>query len=134
LSNGPGKKVVLAKKLPPTEDSFNINLLRCIHQLILWRNAPNGAYPIPDPTKYGFEMERGRLRPKLMGQPPAAPELMNDLICLCHGTCHIGCVCLEYEQPCTAACVCEGLLDGGDTDCTNYFTLQAQDGDINGDG
>jgi hypothetical protein len=52
------KKVVLAKKLPPTEDSFNINLLCCIHQLILWRNAANGAYPIPDPTKYGFEMEK----------------------------------------------------------------------------
>ena len=35
------KKNVLLKKLPPTEDSFNLHLQRCLHQLKTWREATN---------------------------------------------------------------------------------------------
>jgi len=44
-----------------------------------------------------------------MIQPPAAPELLSDLVCYClPGSCDTGaCKCLENGQPCTMTCNCE---------------------------
>ena len=72
-----------------------------------------------------FEMENG-LKPKMMNESPAAPELLNDMICMCRPNgCHVGCVCLNNEQSCMAACNCEGVLDPLDDNsmCSNYYTL-----------
>jgi len=66
-----------------------------------------------NPTEFGYEKttDGTALTPKMMSQPPAAPELLNDLVCNCPpGSCDTGgCKCLENGQPCTAACNCEAL-------------------------
>ncbi len=46
-------------------------------------------------------------RPLLMSQQEAAPEILNDLICLCDNACTKDCTCENHDQPCTAACSCE---------------------------
>ena len=87
---------------------------------------------LPDPVDYGYEIVNNRLQAKPINQEPAAPELMNDMVCFCGpDACHEGCVCLENEQPCTAGCACEGVLyvDNADSDkqgtCTNIYTADA---------
>lgn len=66
-----------------------------------------------NPTEFGYEKttDGTALRPKMMSQPPATPELLNDLVCNCPPeSCDTGgCKCLENGQPCTAACNCEAL-------------------------
>ena len=118
-------KSIVAKKLPPTQDSFHLHVLRALFQLLIWRNAVVGVHDLPEPTDYGFEVDGDMLRPKLMSQSLAAPELLNEIICICpRNSCHTGCVCLNNEQSCTAACDCEGALDPleDDSTCTNYYT------------
>jgi hypothetical protein len=122
-----GKKNIQGKKLPPTEDAFHLHLLRCAYQLMIWRQAVVPLLTLPDVTMYGYERSTGVLQPKMMGQSPAAPELLNDLVCDClPDECAMECSCLTNEQPCTAACNCfadeeEGLA------CTNPMTLSAMD-------
>ena len=51
------------------------------------------------------------LRPQMMSQSPAAPELLNDLVCEClNGLCDEACSCFRNEQQCTAACVCKAAV------------------------
>jgi hypothetical protein len=118
-----------ARQLPPTDDSFHLHLRRCLFQILIWKNVISGIYELPNPTGFGFEMVDNQLQPKLMTQGPAAPELLNDIVCYCHGTCHYGCLCLEREQPCTHACTCHADLDAPDG-CNNYFTLVALEEDV----
>ena len=59
-----------------------------------------------------------------MSQPPAAPELLNKLVCNClPDACADECSCLENGQPCTAACICEASVDGEDELCANPLTV-----------
>ena len=123
-----GQRNIQGKKLPPTEDAFSLHLLRSAYQLLIWRQAAYPSPTLPDATAYGFEHSPGGtgLQPQMMSQSPAAPELLNDLVCDCQpNTCAVECSCLESGQPCTAACTCEALVDGGDKSCSNPFTLSA---------
>ena len=77
-------KNIPSKKLPPTEDSFNLNLLRCVYQLAIWRACTDGMTELPGPQEYGWERDDTQTyRPKAMSQSPAAPELLNNLVCDC---------------------------------------------------
>jgi hypothetical protein len=104
------------KKLPPTEDAFHLHLLWCAYQLLLWRQAIVPMPTVLDATRYGYERctdGTGFLQLQMMSQSPAAPELLNDLVCDCHpDACAVGCSWLANGQPCTAVCVCESLVDG----------------------
>lgn len=85
-----------AKKLPPTEDSFHLHLLRCAYQLLLWRQCIFAMIEIPEPSDYGYEKvaDSQGYFPKLMNQSPAAPELLIDLICNCNSnSCSDQCSC-----------------------------------------
>ena len=42
----------VGKKLPPTEDSFLLHLLRAVYQLMIWIQADQGYQDLPDPTEY----------------------------------------------------------------------------------
>ena len=45
----------------------------------------------------------------MMNQAPAAPQLMNDIICgCCPEDCGKPCKCYVYQHPCTGACNCIG--------------------------
>jgi len=124
------RKSVPAKKLPPTDDSFYLHLQRCIYQLRIWREAVVPMMEVLNPTEFGYEKttDGTALRPKMMSQPPAAPELLNDLVCNCPpGSCDTeGCKCLENGQPCTAACNCEAMCPEDESvdevACENPFT------------
>ena len=130
------RKRYLVKKLPPTEDTFKLHVLRCILQLKVWRSALMPIHEDIDPSDYGYEKDSTTqlFLPKCMSQQPAAPELLNDIVCFCKsGECHTGCICLEYAQPCTQACSCEANLMPDDDDnlaCTNLMTIQAAFGEI----
>lgn len=102
-----------AKKLPPTDNSFELHVLRCVFQLLIWRQAMVAMQELPDPKDYGYVLnpETNSLQPRLMSQPAAAPELLNDLVCVCDGdACSTSCKCEENEQPCTYACNCEAKM------------------------
>ena len=106
------EKNVSAKKLPPTEDSFHLHLLRCVYQLVIWRECNTGMCDRPRPLEYGWEEDDSQMyTPKMMSQSTAAPELLNNLVCDCE-TCSADCRCCANDQPCTEACSCEGTLPG----------------------
>ena len=112
-----------SKKLSPTEDALYLHIQRALYQFTNWRNVTIGMYDLPDQTQHGFEKIGTILKPKMMSQSPAAPELMNELYCKCPSNrCYINCCCLENQQACTAACACS---DDSNATCCNFYTLEA---------
>ncbi|MCG7875885.1 MAG: hypothetical protein N0C90_06110 [Candidatus Thiodiazotropha endolucinida] len=122
-------KNIPGKKLPPTEDSFRLHVRRCVCQLMVWRNANIPMHDTIDPVEFGYEKEQetGILQPQLMCQSPAAPELLNDIVCMCpSNNCLEDCTCLSNGQACTWACSCEASTEDIDeNNCTNPLTLEA---------
>jgi len=115
-----GKKRVRPRKLPPTNDSFVLHLLRCTYKLLIWRSSLCPDIPPVDPLQYGYIQDRGTglYVPQLMTQAVAPPELLNDLVCICPDQCTTNCACSTNEQPCTQACTCKGNIM-----CENLFTM-----------
>ena len=111
-----GKMNIQGKKLPPTEDVFHFTPSPMfVPQLLIWKQAVVPKPDISDATKYGYKriQDCPGLQIQMMQQSPAAPELLNDLVCDCHpDACAVECSCLENGQPCTAACFCEADEDG----------------------
>ena len=97
------------RKLPPTDDSFSLHLLRCHYQLIVWKGRLSPIQHLPEPQDFGyiFNTGTGLLTPQLMSQPVAPPELLSDLVCECVDLCEQGCICSLNEQSCTQACDCK---------------------------
>lgn len=72
------KKATNPRQLPPTENSLHQHYLRCVLQLMIWRNANIPQYDVPSPTDFGYEVDStGNLKPVMMTQSVAAPELLN---------------------------------------------------------
>ena len=125
---------ITPKKLPPTENSFELHLLSCAYQLSIWRSAATGPHNPPNPTDYGWEHNPATqmLQPMMMSQPCAPPELLNDLVCDCN-ICGEDCCCHLNGQICTDDCKCKAALPGTVTDheeeveqyCMNPKTLEA---------
>ena len=68
--------------------------------------SQTSIYELPSPTDYGFDIDTGQYMPKLVSQPLAPPELLNDPICFCEDLFSDARVCMTYEQPSTQACNC----------------------------
>lgn len=98
------------RKLPPTDASFLLHLLRCTYQLMIWRGSLTALLNLPDPIEFGYETEKdtGVYMPHMVSQPLAPPELLSDLVCFCDDQCNEDCVCSSNEQPCTQSCDCKG--------------------------
>ncbi len=124
----------IGKRLPPTNDSFKLHLLRAVYQLIMWKQA---VVAMPDllAENFGYEQVRGILQPILMTQNIAAPELLNNLICSCVDQCLADCSCSMNNQPCTAACSCSSKQADIDDDqpirCHNLHHDDDGDGNEN---
>ena len=129
------RKEVAAKRLPPTENSFSLHLKHCCYQLMIWKRCLEGSPQIPSPTEFGYyiENETGLLKPEMMTQSPAAPELLNDILCNCESECNDTCTCALNRQACTKACSCEALLPtlDGIKYCSNVQTILAIETGIN---
>lgn len=121
------------RKLPPTENSFELHLKRAAIQLIVWKNAHVPILEMPNPELYGYERDAAnRLQPQVMSQGITAPELQNDVTCSCSdGACSLKlCKCFVNNQSCTAACSCQAYLPEDEfednvTWCTNPYTLES---------
>ena len=72
-------------KLPPTDDSFLLHLKRIQDQQAIWRQTTVPVQVTGNAVLFGYELDAhsGKLIPQMMNQPPAAPELLNDLVCDC---------------------------------------------------
>ena len=99
---------------------------------MIWREAVIPMQEVLDPTEFGYEKtpDGASVLPKMMSISPAAPELLNDLVCNCQpNSCadDEGCKCLENEQPCTVACDCRGASETDESDdiCGNPMTHAA---------
>ena len=115
-------KNIAAKRLPPTDHSFQLHLLRSVYQLALWRQSLHAMIEIPGSVAYGHEgdPESQKYYPKLMSQTTTAPELLSNLVYSCAlNKCDEQCTCAINEQPCTAACTCEASLPTGEDDDEN---------------
>ena len=64
------------------------------------------------------------VKPQMVDQKLAPPELLNDLVCFCQDLCTEDCVCVHNEQPSTAACSCNARIDVEEC-CKNIFTILA---------
>ena len=120
------KKNVKPKKLPPTDDSFVLHMLRCTYQLLIWKGSLSAMQQLPDPLEFGYaiDSESGLLVPQLMSQAVTPPELLSDLVCNCADMCEKDCICFLNEQPCTRACECKVVMEDSDV-CMNIFTALA---------
>ena len=114
-------KKVKPRKLPPTDDSLRLHVLRCCYQLMIWKRALTSLVDLPSPTEYGYitDADTGLYMPQIVGQPLAPPELLNNLVCCCEDQCSDVCVCATNEQPCTQACSCAQA----EYNCENVFSI-----------
>ena len=103
-------KKVKPRKLPPTDDSFILHVLRYNYRIIMWRESLTSIVELPSPTDYHYSYEivtdTGYYMPTLVSQPLAPPELLNDRVRFCEDLCSDACVCTTNGQPCTQACNC----------------------------
>ena len=68
-----------------------------------WQKATVAIQEVLDSLKYGYEKSKddGSMLPKMMNQAPAAPEVMNDLVCnCCPHDCRKLCKCYGNQQLC----------------------------------
>lgn len=116
-------KKVKPRKLPPTDDSFRLHVLRCSYQIMIWKKALTCIVELPDPKDYGYVTDADTCLyvPQMVNQPLAPPELLNDLVCFCEDVCSEDCVCASNEQPCTQACDCTQA----ERTCENVYTVLA---------
>ena len=122
------QKLYHQKNLSPTEDSLQQHILCTACQFMIWRQVNNSVQNLPDPEMHGYIRDDDNcLRPKMMNQGPAAPELSNNLVCDCKDiSCSANCTCLPNNQSCIAACLCEAHLPVEGLDAyTNLFTQVA---------
>ena len=93
-------KHVKPKKLPPTDDSFLLHMLRCTYQLLVWKGCLSAMQQLPDPLEFGYiiDSESGLLVPQLMSQSVTPPELLSDLVCDCTDMCEKDCICLSNNS------------------------------------
>ena len=77
------KQKVRAKKLPPTDESFQQHLLRACLQLMMWKQACIGMQDLPDVLQSGYHEKDGKFCPVMTTRVFAAPELSNKIACDC---------------------------------------------------
>ena len=84
-------KKVKPRKLPPNDDSFILNVLRCSYQIIIWRESLTSIVELSSPTDYHYgypiDTDTGYIMPLLVRQPLVPPELLNDLVRFCDLNC-----------------------------------------------
>ena len=73
----------VARSLPPTEDSKTQHTLHFTLQLARYHQATVGIQESDmwNQAEFGYEKEGGILKPRMMMQTPAPPEILNDLVC-----------------------------------------------------
>jgi len=110
--------------LPPTNEAFQLNVLRAHLQACIWKHAADADPPNMDPIVHGWLPDRVNktLQPVMLpDETAAAPDSILKLIkCGCENCKSSRCSCSSALLPCTIFCNCEG-----GTDCCNERTKAA---------
>lgn len=109
--------------LPPTTESFELNVKRAHHQVAQWYSAITGVPPGLSPTDYGWEKDcvnKSLIPRNLPDGVQYAPEHILKLVkcgCSSQQPCHTGrCSCMGHQLVCTIFCAC-----GSGSTCCNPF-------------
>ena len=70
------------RMLPPTDDAFNLHLLRALYQLALYKTAHLSNPALPPAIEFGRFLINGSLCPLLM-TIPAKPNIQQPVSCKC---------------------------------------------------
>jgi len=95
--------------LPPTEDAFQMHLLRTLIATIEQKQAHVSEPQIPSPELFGWKKEEGQYTPICMTKS-SYPEVANNLsTCNCSKSrCSRNCSCKKLKVSCCTACKCQG--------------------------
>jgi len=95
--------------LPPTEDAFQLHLLRALHQLAVCKRAHLSQPTYPAATDFGRELVNGKLVATMMLKEAKPPEFKTAKYCRCKKSmCARGCSCARANVKCVIACLCTG--------------------------
>ena len=96
------------RMLPPTDDAFNLHLLRALYQLALYKTAHLSNPTLPPATEFGRVLINGRLCPLLM-TIQAKPNILQPVSCKCKNSkCLRSCSCTRAGVLCCVRCSCLG--------------------------
>ena len=133
------KKLPKPEKVPPTQDSLKLHLMRCNYQIYEWRNALDVNHVPNDPDGHGWERNENMLKIKWMTANPAPEEILEFTTCSCKKTSCITnrCQCYALNLKCFDLCECnnckneekneyyneesedEKFIDGGDSELSD---------------
>ena len=119
--------IVSAQKLmslPPTNESFQPNVLRAHLQCCIWKHADEANLPDIYLTRHGWKRDsiNKTLQPTLFqANAPVAPDSILQFVeCGCKSCKSVRCSCSRGMLPCSILCECEGGLG-----CSNEHTKTA---------
>ena len=99
------KSAVKPELLGPTQDAAELHILRCFHQVQVWKEIPS------DPLSRGWKEHNGKMMPIELRKPIAPPELLKVIRCKCKTECSNNrCSCRRFNVLCTNMCgECRGV-------------------------
>ena len=111
-----GKKLKSApslESLPPTKESFTLNVKRAHFQCAFWLHALCSDPPLLDPVEYGWskdDVNKSLVPVMLPGDVELfPPEVLKMIACSCLAELprgHGNCTCLKNEIGCSIFCKC----------------------------
>ena len=95
------------RNLPPTENAFHFHVLRALNQMVVSKRAHQSVPVLPDPLKYGRQVQDGILRAIMMNMYPKPNIARQSKYCGCSKShCLRGCSCARANVKCEIACRC----------------------------
>ena len=95
------------RNLPPTENAFHFHVLRALNQMVVSKRAHQSVPVLPDPLKYGRQVQDGILVPIMMNMDPKPNITRQSKYCGCSKShCLRACSCARANVKCVIACRC----------------------------
>jgi len=88
------------KRIPPTMDALEQHTTRSVFQASVWTSAHNSQMNAPNPEKFGWVVEDGKLFPVWITQLLAKDVFSIDVKCSCANLCS-SCKCVKANLRCT---------------------------------
>ena len=96
--------------LPPTENAFELHVLRSLHQIAISKSAHNPSPAYPSAAMFGRKVVNGKLVPIMITKLPKPTELQDPKYCRCKKSkCRTRrCFCVKEDIRCVIECKCAG--------------------------
>ena len=93
--------------LPPTENAFHFHVLQALNQMVVSKRAHQSVPVLPDPLKYGRQVQDGILVPIMMNMDPKPNITSQSKYYGCSKShCLCACSCARANVKCVIACRC----------------------------